>query len=440
MDRVRQVRDQIQEKRAELSRLDRALARERQLRGQSADEPRTAPSLPPATSDVSPSGVRPKASPAAIPGRSALTALRSAKIADRAEYSLVQGLAEGLTSDDAEMRRQAVVKLGARPHPVVSLLLLGADDPEDSVRLAALGALTGQRHPSLPGLFRRFLRDKNAALRLAALRGLASIDDPQVTHNDLVASLEDSDAGVRRVAASVLSWHREDAKMPLKTMHALGLALYDEDEAVRISAAEALGTAGDDRAVLALIRSVGDPSEGVSKAAQRSLHSLVGPEIDSVAEGAPAAERVEGLKAWWRTARVRLRGGPAAGGATVESASWDVKQTLATMKGTGQAVPAAAASAAAKAETQRGAPPAQAKAEPAQKAKPAAPAPEAKAAPAPEPKPAPEVAAAAGKAAEAAPAAAPEEGKEEFESMFQETEEKGDAGEEGYETLLGDKS
>jgi hypothetical protein len=431
MDRVRQMRDQIQEKRGELSRIDRAIARERQLRGTSADEPRPAhPTTPTPPETASSSGSRAKASPAPIPGRAALNALRSVKFTDRAEYLLVQGLAEGLTSDDAEVRRRAVVKLGARPQPVVSLLLLAADDPEDTVRLAALGTLTGQRHPALAGLFRRFLRDKNAGLRLAALRGLASIDDPQLTHSDLAAALEDGDAGVRRVAASVLSWHREEAKMPLKTMHALGLALYDEDEAVRVSAAEALGTAGDDRTVLALIRSVGDPSDAVSKAAQRSLRTLVGGEIDSVAQGAPGGERVEALKAWWRGARVRLRGGPAAsGGETVESAGKEVLQTLATMKGaTGQVAPGRAAPAPAK----------KAQAAPAAEVK----APEAKPAPAPAQnvKAAPEAQAPAGsaKADEAAPAPSAEE-KGEFESMFQENEEAQEAGEEGYETLLGDK-
>jgi HEAT repeat protein len=434
MDRVRQMRDQIQEKRGELSRIDRAIARERQLRGTSADEPKAAHPTTPTHPETSSSGSRAKTSPAPIPGRAALNALRSVKFTDRAEYLLVQGLAEGLTSDDAEVRRRAVVKLGARPQPVVSLLLLAADDPEDTVRLAALGTLTGQRHPALAGLFRRFLRDKNAGLRLAALRGLASIDDPQLTHNDLAAALEDGDAGVRRVAASVLSWHREEAKMPLKTMHALGLALSDEDEAVRVSAAEALGTAGDDRTVLALIRSVGDPSDAVSKAAQRSLSMLVGNEIDSVAQGAPGGERVEALKTWWRGARVRLRGGPAAsGGETVESAGKEVLQTLATMKGatgqvaTGRAAPAPAGSAE---------PAKKAKAAPAAEAK----APEAKPAPAPAQnvKAAPEAQAPAGSAGEAAPAPGAEE-KGEFESMFQENEEAQEAGEEGYETLLGDK-
>jgi HEAT repeat protein len=453
MDRVRQVRDQIQEKRAELSRIERAIARERQLRGPSASEPRAAtPAARAPTEGASPSTTRAKAAPAPVSGRAALDALRSAKIADRAEYSVVQSLSEGLVSDEAEVRRQAVVKLGARPHPAVPLLLLAADDPEDSVRLAALGALTGQRHPTLAGLFRRFLRDKNSALRLAALRGLASIDNPQLTHNDLVAALEDSDAGVRRVAASVLSWHREDAKMPLKTMRALGLALYDEDEAVRVSAAEALGTAGDDRIVLALIRCVGDRSEAVSKAAQRSLGMLVGSEIDSIAEGAPVAERVESLKAWWRTARVRLRGGPMpTGGPSVETASRDVLQTLATMKAApGQVAPLAAGPGRATAEAPRGAPAPEARAEPVKKAPEARPAPEVKARPAPEVKapevkavPAPEVKAApevpaAGKAAQATPAASDED-KGEFESVFQENGDKQDAGEEGYETLLGDK-
>ena len=436
MERVRQVRDQLEEKRSELSRIDRGIARERQLLGNAAaDEPRPVAQSPAASSTQH---ARHAKIQVPVAGRAVASALRGAKIADRAEYLLVEGLAEGLVSEEAEVRRQAVAKLGSRPQPVVSLLLLAVDDPEDSVRLAALGALTGQKHAGLASVFRRFLRDKNSALRLAALRGLASIDAPQVTHSDLVAALEDSDAGVRRVAASVLSWHREDAKMPLKTMHALGLALYDPDEAVRVSAAEALGTAGDDRMVLALIRAVGDSAEVVSKAAQRSLHSLVGKEVDSVAQGAPAAERVEALKAWWRTARVRMRSGPAAGGETLEHAARDVLQTIATMRGGApakEAAPAPAAAAKAKAAPAKegAAAPAKETKAAAKEAKAAA---EPKAAAAPEPKPAPEAqAAGAAKPAEPAPAEGGAD-KGDFESVFQESEGE-DASAEGYETLLG---
>jgi hypothetical protein len=205
-----------------------------------------------------------------------------------------------------------------------------------------------------------------------------------------------------------------------------------------------------------LIRAVGDSTEVVSKAAQRSLHTLVGQEVDSVAQGAPPAERVEALKAWWRTARVRLRTAPTAGGERVETAARDVLQTIATMKGAPapakeaapagapaaekpKAAPAKEAAPAPATETKAAAkeakPAAEAKAAPAPEAK-AAPAPEAKAAPAPEPKPAPEgQAASADKPAEPAPA----EGGAEFESMFQESEGGDDASAEGYETLLGEK-
>jgi hypothetical protein len=450
MDRVRQLRDQLDEKRSELSRIERGIARERQLLGHPAGTDESKVVATPASTESAPTAPRAK-NPTTLVGPALGNALREAKIADRSEYVLVEGLAEGLASDEAEVRRQAVAKLGSRPRPVVSLLLLAANDPEDSVRLAALGALTGQRHPTLAGLFRRFLRDTNPALRLAALRGLASIDEPQVTHGDLVAALEDSDAGVRRVAASVLSWHREDAKVPLKTMHALGLALYDQDEAVRVSAAEALGTAGDDRMVLALIRAVGDSSEAVSKAAQRSLHSVVGPEIDSIAQGAPAGARVDALKVWWRAARVRLRSGPTpSGGASLENAARDVLDTLATIKvapapdnvpaqppkeaprGVAERAPEVRAAPAPKAEVstvKEASIPAQTAAAAPTRGAEAAPPKEAKAAPEPQ-------VAGATKAAEPPPPAADAEDKGEFESMFQETD-GGDASEEGYETLLG---
>jgi hypothetical protein len=334
MERARQLREKIQEKRLELVRIDRSIARERQLIGLSASPTESTPLDSPTSGTASKGTTARTKGPSRRVGEHALkTALRRTRFDDRSERALVEGISEGLLSDDVEKRRQAVARIGARPHPATQVLLLAADDPDDRVRLAALGGLSGQKGSNAVDVFRRFLRDNSPALRLAALRGLASTNDRLLTSRDLVAALDDADSSVRRAAADILSWHREEGKISSQVMYALGNALHDEVEAVRVSAAEALGAAGNDKAVLSLIRAVGDPSEAVRDAARQALASMVGPEVESIAASAPAEKQVEALKAWWRIARVRLRtGSDGTKEADAASTARDVMQTLASLK------------------------------------------------------------------------------------------------------------
>jgi HEAT repeat protein len=100
----------------------------------------------------------------------------------------VETIAEGLLSENADVRREALVRIGERRRPAIPLLMLGADDLDERVRLAALGGLASQKRAVVVELFRRFLTDKSSALRLAALRGLASIDERLLTSRDLMRS------------------------------------------------------------------------------------------------------------------------------------------------------------------------------------------------------------------------------------------------------------
>jgi hypothetical protein len=177
---------------------------------------------------------------------------------------------------------------------------------------------------------------------LAALRGLASIDARLVASDNLVATLEDADPGVRRAAASLLGCHPETGTISTRVIGALVLALYDEDEGVRLSAADALGATSDDRAVLSLIRAAGDASPAVRDAAAQALRSILGDEVDTVAAGEPVERRVEALKAWWRSSRVRLRVGGGGESVDVGGVAKEIIQTIAaTTKGETVAVSAA---------------------------------------------------------------------------------------------------
>src|SRR6185369_17286150 len=129
-------------KRLELTRMERRIARERQLLGSwGSSSSIDSPGAPPvAAASAS------RSTPRAIINDSAIrSALRRASIADRSERVLVESIVESLLTDNADVRRQAILRLGTRPQPVVPVLVLGVDDPDERVRLAALGALTGQK-------------------------------------------------------------------------------------------------------------------------------------------------------------------------------------------------------------------------------------------------------------------------------------------------------
>jgi HEAT repeat protein len=335
IETARQLRERIQEKRLEIARLERRIARERQLLGMSASAEPSSPDTP--TAGAGKAGARASAngSRSRVTDATITAALRRVNFADRAERTVVEGIAEGLLSDNVDVRRQAMSRIGGRPRPAIPLLLVGANDPDERVRLAALGGLTGQRGAGVVEVFRRFLGDESPALRLAALRGLASVDERAFTSSELATTLEDVDPGIRRAAAAAaVDWCRDKLSSPV--MRGLRLALYDEDEAVRVSAAEVLGTTCDDKAVFCLIRAASDPSEAVREAALRSLRASVGAEIDSVVAAAPAEARVDALKVWWRGTRVRLRtGSNESERAHPASTAREVLESLASLKTAG---------------------------------------------------------------------------------------------------------
>jgi outer membrane biosynthesis protein TonB len=422
MESARQLREKIQEKRLQLVRLERRIARERQLLGLHGGAGDARTSEVPAPSRVVTRAPRESAQRAPLDKRAIKAALAKTRFSDRAERALVEGIAEGLVSDNVEMRQRAVTRIAGRPQPSIALLILAVEDPDNRVRLAALSGLNGQKANPVVDLFRRFLRNKSSALRLAALRGLASIDGRLLGDDDLVAALEDSDAGVRRAATSLLGWRQDNGTLSVRVMDALTLALYDEDEAVRVAAADALGAAGNDRAVLALIRAAGDPADAVRDASLHALRAIVGEEVETLAADAPPEQRVEALKAWWRIARVRLRAGTEGESVDVGTVAQEIIDTLAATKGetppkrVHAQPPAPAPKPATKSAPKEAAAPPAAKAE-APKATPSA----KKAAPEPEKAAAPE-----------APAEAAGEGETvDFESMFTPSEGEDNEGGEG---------
>jgi HEAT repeat protein len=300
--RSRRIRDAIQERRLELLRIERNIAREAQLSGavQGAPGSGSRPGVAARTG----AGVSPSRDAQTLRRRRAvLKALKECKLPDASEQRIVRRLAAALTHSDAEVRRSAVRKLAQRPRPAIPLLQHAAHDAAQTVRLAAIAGLAGTRSKSVAETLTRGFGDSSAVVRVAALRGLAALDATLPTAPLLRAALEDTDPAVRRTAATLASARRNVGKRS-ELQAAVAFALYDADASVRAAAAQALGTAGDERVVLALIRAVADESPEVREAASAALRSIVPAASDVPADGLSPANHRRVLETWWREARV----------------------------------------------------------------------------------------------------------------------------------------
>jgi HEAT repeat protein len=194
--------------------------------------------------------------------------------------SAAQLARDALNTYDADRRREAVVRLANADYggdePFVRLYRLLLDDPDPTVRAAAVMAL-GEHAP--PG----------DALMIAAM-------------------LEDDSAYVRWEAAKALQKIHHPGVAP-----ELSTALNnDEDADVRMAAAEALGQYADAAVFQTLVSALSDRNRGVVRAANESLRTLTGQDLDADAAQWLALSRERGprLFADQRPYRYRMYAAP----------------------------------------------------------------------------------------------------------------------------------
>jgi HEAT repeat protein len=302
----RQLRERIHEKRQDLARVERHIARERRLRPEPLKEAAEAPAPKPRRKKTARSLLRaardvPELADSAGRRTAVERAIREASFAGRSERLAFEREAEGLFDEDPDVRREAVTRIGKqRTALAFDLMLATSGDPNPRVRRAAVNALLGFGDRRAIRVYRQFLRDADAPLRLAALRGLGGFED-ELPGAELVDAVDDADATIRRTAAAMLGTR------PAKgALAALLLALRDDDDAVRMAAAESLGTLSEHRAVLSLIRALADESDNVRVATRHALAAILNEDVCETVAGDAAndEERVAKLKTWWKSARV----------------------------------------------------------------------------------------------------------------------------------------
>lgn len=205
---------------------------------------------------------------------------------------------EALGSETVEERLLAAWALGetGTTQAVSRLVDLARSDPDASVRLNAVGAAVKLGGSEIESLLVDCLEDSDAAVRAAALHGLAdarfaaaapvvamgsSDPDPEVRANvvdalgrmaspavvpELIVALGDREANVRARTAFALG-RIGDAR----AVDALLGGLQDASWEVRANAAQALGMIGEQRARAALTERLDDPNDQVRIAARRAL-------------------------------------------------------------------------------------------------------------------------------------------------------------------------
>jgi len=302
----RQLRERIHEKRQDLTRVERHIARERRLRSTGPKETVGAPAPKPSKRKEPRSlfrAVRAQPRYEDTKGRRAAVekAIREASFAGRSERLAFERGAEGLVDEDPDVRRETVTRIGKqRTALAFELMLVASGDPNARVRRAAVNALLGFGDRRAIRVYRQYLHDADAPLRLASLRGLGGFE-AELSGTELIDALDDADATIRKTAAAMLG-----TRPARGALAALLLAVRDDDDAVRMAAAESLGTLGEHRAVLSLIRALTDESENVRVASRHSLATILNEDVyETVAGGARDDEdRAAKLKAWWTSARV----------------------------------------------------------------------------------------------------------------------------------------
>lgn len=211
--------------------------------------------------------------------------------------------AEGLQSDEAAKRFEAVVELARYDISLTQAHLMRAlEDPDERVRLQAARALgTGGSLAAVPVMI-QWLANLKKEVRSVAVTALGDIGGAEAAAA-LTRSLSDPDPGVRKdtvralgaigrkgnatvVIALIPRLEDDKAEVRLATISQLEdlgdrraviplVARFgDTGVAVRSAAVRAIGKLGDRAAVPALIRLMNDPDESVRMAAVGSLGSL----------------------------------------------------------------------------------------------------------------------------------------------------------------------
>ena len=194
----------------------------------------------------------------------------------------INGLIRALRYHDADIQIRATKGLGSLGPGAIDTLIRALKTNNKTVKLGIIGALSEIESPrSLQSLIDT-LKDENSEVRWQAAIALGEIGDEAAT-KPLAEALRDPDKYVRfgaSIALTKIGWKPADLTerayyfagmqewMAVKhigkpAIPALTDLLHDRDSAVRMKVVELLGSLGDEEAVPALMRTLGDENREV---------------------------------------------------------------------------------------------------------------------------------------------------------------------------------
>lgn len=175
-------------------------------------------------------------------------------LASADDPGLIDKALESLHDPDVKLRSDAVEIIARSHSPERARVLRDVlKDPAERVRRAALDWSLARKDDDTVTFMIAALQDREPTVRCWAATALGNIGDPRAIA-PLIAALSDNDARGRREAALALSKLKAaDAVSPL-----IALLASEKEEHVRANAAIALGEIGDKRALDVLVGCLGD--------------------------------------------------------------------------------------------------------------------------------------------------------------------------------------
>lgn len=169
--------------------------------------------------------------------------------------------------DDLEVRRRVAEALGQLENPVaIDALTSMTKDPDSEVRANAVESLQHFHDQKLLPVFVASLKDSSAHVRQHAADALGSFENLKTAPRALIDALADPNRDVRKEAAQALANIGDEAAVP-----ALKKLVGDGDASTRRTAVEALKEIGGADALQALMALLKDPDPEVRKTAAEAL-------------------------------------------------------------------------------------------------------------------------------------------------------------------------
>lgn len=175
-----------------------------------------------------------------------------------------------LLTDESGAKRRAVTEALSEiaDARVIEAMTHMMEDPDPSVRIAALTTLGRTGDPSYATVILQQLDHPDKNVRACALESLTKIGYADALPL-LMNALQDSDWSVRAVAAAALGTSGDS-----RALEPLQKALKEADGDVRQAVAEAIGRLGNHTAIEPLILAQLDPESGVRRAAETALSQI----------------------------------------------------------------------------------------------------------------------------------------------------------------------